>query len=69
MSSAKSKVVLVAACVCMLLVGAGFGRTPANKGAKIARRGDVRNLPDPLKQRIVELAGRPHSTVPTQAFA
>jgi hypothetical protein len=53
----------------MLLVGAGFGRTPANKGAKIARRGDVRNLPDPLKQRIVELAGRPHSTVPTQAFA
>jgi hypothetical protein len=36
---------------------------------EVAQRKDVRNLPDALKSRLVELAGRPHSAVPTQAFA
>ena len=35
----------------------------------VAGRGDVKNLPRDLKKRLVELAGRPHSHVPTQAFA
>jgi hypothetical protein len=41
----------------------------ADKRAKFAKRGDIRNLPDPLKQRLVEIASRPRSTDPTQAFA
>ena len=35
----------------------------------VARRDDVRFLPHALKRRLVELAGRPHSHLPTQAFA
>ena len=37
--------------------------------ATVGNRGDVRLLPRALKKRLVELAGRPHSHVPTQAFA
>ena len=36
---------------------------------EVRNRGDVRHLPDPLKNRLVELAGRPHSQLPTQAYA
>jgi hypothetical protein len=32
-------------------------------------RGDVKKLPQPLKDRLVQLAGRPHTIVPLQAFA
>src|SRR2546425_7413704 len=32
-------------------------------------RGDVRHLPGPLRDRLVQLAGRPHSQLPTQAYA
>jgi hypothetical protein len=35
----------------------------------VLNRGDVRNLPDPLRNRLAELAGRPHSQLPTQAYA
>jgi hypothetical protein len=34
----------------------------------VLNRGDVRNLPAPLKDRLAELAGRPHSQLPTQAY-
>jgi hypothetical protein len=37
--------------------------------AKVRTRGDIRELPDPLKDRLVQLAGRPHSQLPTQAYA
>src|SRR5256712_5470822 len=37
--------------------------------AKVRNRGDIRNLPDPLKDRLVRLADRPHSQLPTQAYA
>ncbi len=37
--------------------------------AKVSTRGDIVNLPDPLKQRLVRLADRPHSQLPTQAYA
>ena len=36
---------------------------------KVRTRGDIRELPDPLKDRLVQLAGRPHSQLPTQAYA
>jgi hypothetical protein len=35
----------------------------------VATRGDVRHLPVPLRQQLTRLAGRPHSTLPIQAFA
>jgi hypothetical protein len=35
----------------------------------VAARGDVVNLPDPLKNRLVQLADRPHTYLPLQVFA
>ena len=35
----------------------------------VAARGDIKSLPGPLKNRLVQLAGRPHSQLPTQAYA
>jgi hypothetical protein len=35
----------------------------------VAHRGDVAHLPDPLRNRLVELAARPHSVLPVQARA
>jgi hypothetical protein len=35
----------------------------------VAKRGDIANLPKPLKDRLIRLADRPHSIVPMQAFA
>ena len=37
--------------------------------AIVRNRGDIRNLPDPLVDRLVRQAGRPHSQLPTQAYA
>jgi hypothetical protein len=41
----------------------------ARDSALVRNRGDIRNLPEPLKERIVRMADRPHSILPTQAFA
>jgi hypothetical protein len=35
----------------------------------VLTRGDVRQLPQPLAERLAVLAGRPHSQLPTQAYA
>jgi hypothetical protein len=35
----------------------------------VANRGDVANLPQPLKDRLIRLADRPHTYLPLQAFA
>ena len=35
----------------------------------VAHRGDVVHLPDPLQDRLIELAARPHSVLPVQARA
>src|SRR5437870_5468346 len=35
----------------------------------IEERGDIRSLPEPLQSRLIQLAGRPHSQLPTQAYA
>src|SRR5947208_8892593 len=37
--------------------------------AVVRDRGDIRRLPGPLRDRLVQLAGRPHSQLPTQAYA
>jgi hypothetical protein len=36
---------------------------------RVLNRGDVQQLPQPLKERLAELGGRPHSQLPTQAYA
>jgi len=41
---------------------------PANS-EDISGRGDIVNLPADLKARLIELANRPHTYVPLQAFA
>ena len=38
-------------------------------GEAVEHRGDVRHLPDPLKERLEALAERPHSALPIQAYA
>src|SRR5216684_3138539 len=70
---------LVAALGLAILPYAGYAEQPpppchpnlhANEDmAKVRTRGDIVNLPDPLKQRLVRLADRPHSQLPTQAYA
>jgi len=35
----------------------------------VLSRGDINHLPGPLQDRLARLAGRPHSTLPTQAYA
>jgi hypothetical protein len=35
----------------------------------VLQRGDIRNLPDPLKERLGRMAERPHSVLPVQAYA
>jgi len=42
---------------------------PARDMETVANRDDIRKLPAPLKERIVQLAGRPHSVLPLQVFA
>jgi hypothetical protein len=37
--------------------------------ATLAVRGDIRSLPAALRQRLIRMAGRPHSVLPVQAFA
>src|SRR2546427_11221712 len=34
----------------------------------VANRGDIRKLPAELQDRLIRLAGRPHSVLPVQAF-
>ena len=42
----------------------------AQKDMEIVRtRGDISQLPDPLKDRLLQMARRPHSQLPTQAYA
>src|SRR5690349_5590535 len=37
--------------------------------ATVGNRDDIRSLPGALHDRLVQLAGRPHSQLPTQAYA
>src|SRR5438045_5910685 len=37
--------------------------------AAVQDRGDIASLPGPLKSRLVRMASRPHSALPTQAYA
>ena len=41
----------------------------AADSAEVANRGDVVNVPKPLKDRLIQLADRPHTYLPLQVFA
>ena len=69
----------IVGCTALLTAGLGFA-SPAALGAEttlgaiaanqdLSDRGDIRNLPDPLKQRLNRLAARPHTFAPMRAFA
>src|SRR5260370_32897753 len=73
------QMLLVIISLTMLLQGIVFAEQPpapchanpnaAQDRATVANRGDVRKLPQPLKDRLTQLADRPHSFLPIQAFA
>src|SRR5262245_17134117 len=56
------------ACAC-LAVTVGFTAVTATASTQFADRGDIINLPAPLKARLVALAGRPHTYEPLTVFA
>jgi hypothetical protein len=62
---------LLARCACVLAT-LGFVIFPMHTQARaddISQRGDVQPLPDPLKARLGELNGRPHSSAPLTVFS
>src|SRR5438045_4428261 len=72
--------ILLSTIPALVIVNVAFAKRPApsvplpNPHAKedmaeVRKRGDIRDLPEPLKDRLVALAGRPHSQLPTQAYA
>jgi hypothetical protein len=44
-------------------------QSPTGVGRRVANRGDIRHLPGPLKERLVEIAERPHTFEPITAFS
>jgi hypothetical protein len=64
--SALSRIALTIGIISVLAAGAVKSQPDPDE---IAERGDIRNLPDPLKARIVKLAERPHTYVPLRVFA
>lgn len=77
------KVALAAAAAVLFLATAALGPGHAEQPpapchpnpramqdeATVRNRGDIVNLPTPLKDRLARLANRPHSQLPTQAYA
>ena len=73
------KVAWPAAAVALAVLGNAYAEQPpppchpnpnaSNDRAAVANRGDIVKLPDPLKARLVQLADRPHTYLPLQAFA
>lgn len=63
LSSAPPTGALAAGTACHPNVNAAQDR------ATVLARSDISGLPGPLKQRIADLAARPHSVLPVQAFA
>ena len=73
-SNATLSKLLACSMICVgaaTLVSAASAQSQSKEtpGERIARRGDVKNLPAPLKARIVDLANRPTTTVPNTVFS
>src|SRR5437899_12694360 len=76
-----SSVLRAALGIALLAPFAGYAKQPqppapchpnphvAEDTQSVLHRGDIRQLPQPLRDRLAEQAGRPHSQLPTQAYA
>src|SRR5260221_1504847 len=76
-----SSVLRAALGIALLTPFAGYAKQPqppapchpnphvAEDTQSVLHRGDIRQLPQPLRDRLAEQAGRPHSQLPTQAYA
>jgi hypothetical protein len=60
--------VAAATVAAVMVLGDHAGAAP-DPATAFAQRGDIRHLPDPLKDRLVQLARRPHTFQPMTAFA
>ena len=77
--AANARLALSAAVLGILLAAAAKAEQPPAPchpnphadadSALVANRGDVVHLPQPLKDRLVQLADRPHTYLPLQVFA
>jgi hypothetical protein len=77
--TALASIVATVAGIVTLAQGTGYAEQPpppchpnplAGRDMGIVRnRGDIRNVPEPLKDRLVQLGGRPHSILPLQVFS
>jgi hypothetical protein len=66
----RAKPIVLALFFAVAATGVTPGRALAQDNEhNIKNRGDIKHLPAPLKQRIVDLAGRPHTYLPMTAFA
>src|SRR6266571_563157 len=70
----RTKPMILLACLVVTIGFAVFTNTAAARSSrsdeqKVAHRGDVRFLPAPLKARLAELAGRPHTYLPLAVFS
>ena len=78
-STQQRRVALAALGLGIFAASAAFAEQPpapchpnpsaAEDRETVANRGDVSHLPKPLKDRLVQLADRPHSYLPLQVFA
>ena len=59
----------IAAILVVALAGSVAAQSPKKDEQQISQRGDVRHLPDPLRNRLVEEAGRPHTFLPLTMFS
>ncbi len=63
--------VLIALWISSFTESVAFAQDAGANGAEkaFANRGDIRHLPEALKSRLLEIAGRPHSFLPVTAFS
>src|SRR2546430_9929469 len=69
MSIKRSSVAVAAAIVGLAMAFGGTAGAAPDPGSELAKRGDIAHLPDALKDRLANLARRPHTFLPMTAFA
>src|SRR5207248_10376750 len=69
MSIKRASVAVAAAVVGLAMAFGGTAGATSDPGSELAKRGDIVHLPDALKDRLAQLARRPHTYVPMTASA
>ena len=65
----RVSITVAAAAVGLFMVVSGNASAAPDPGTVIANRGDVKHLPNDLKDRLAQLARRPHTFDPMTVFA